>query len=104
MTDLDKRFNLVDEATPLNEFLSAHYKRYNLKLEIRFSIYTISPFSFRGFAYFTIRDRLPVILTTIIDNLSRDKEILIAEYGEVKCLVGINQNTKFFFPRTAGTI
>lgn len=29
MSELDKKFNLVDETTPIGEFLSAHYKRFN---------------------------------------------------------------------------
>lgn len=40
-------------------------------------------FDFRGFAYTTIKDRLPVILTKVIDGLSRDKESITQEYGEV---------------------
>lgn len=27
MSELDKKFNLVDEATPVGEYLTAHYKR-----------------------------------------------------------------------------
>ncbi|GAB0090165.1 Protein-glutamate O-methyltransferase [Sergentomyia squamirostris] len=62
ITELDKKFNIVDEETPINEYLSAHYKR--------------------SFAHFTIKDRLPVIITKIIDSLSRDKEEIVAIYGE----------------------
>lgn len=38
---------------------------------------------YRSFAYKTIKDRLPVTLTHIIDQLARDKETLILEYGDV---------------------
>ncbi|XP_033337282.1 damage-control phosphatase ARMT1 isoform X2 [Megalopta genalis] len=36
----------------------------------------------RSFAYITIKDRLPVILTKIIDTLSRNKEDIAKLYGE----------------------
>lgn len=36
----------------------------------------------RSFAYITIKDRLPVILTKIIDTLSRNKESIAEKYGE----------------------
>ncbi|CAK9803850.1 Damage-control phosphatase ARMT1 [Anthophora quadrimaculata] len=36
----------------------------------------------RSFAYITIKDRLPVILTKIIDTLSRNKENIAEKYGE----------------------
>lgn len=36
----------------------------------------------RSFAYITIKDRLPVILTKIIDTLSRNKEDIAEKYGE----------------------
>ncbi|XP_049832556.1 damage-control phosphatase ARMT1-like [Schistocerca gregaria] len=37
----------------------------------------------RSFAYATVKDRLPVILTQVIDHLVRDKEEIIKEHGEV---------------------
>lgn len=40
--------------------------------------------SYRSFAYITIKDRLPVILTKIIDTLCRNKENIAEIYGEVK--------------------
>lgn len=43
-----------------------------------------SSVSYRSFAYITIKDRLPVILTKIIDTLSRNKENIAEIYGEVK--------------------
>lgn len=41
-------------------------------------------FFYRSFAYVTLKDRLPVILTKIIDTFSRNKENIIEKYGEVK--------------------
>lgn len=79
---MDKKFNLVDESTPIGEFLSAHYKRCNHYLWIRMENVELS-LSFRSFAHFTIKERLPVILTRILDGLSRAKEQLVAERGEV---------------------
>lgn len=37
---------------------------------------------FRSFAYFTISERLPKILTAVIDQLSKDKDEIINNYGE----------------------
>lgn len=47
----------------------------------------------KSFAYLTIKDRLPVIITKIIDNLSRNKESIIKRYGqnsaeELKQIIG----------------
>ncbi|OAD53528.1 Venom protein 2 [Eufriesea mexicana] len=36
----------------------------------------------RSFAYITIKDRLPIILTKIIDTLSRNKEDIAQKYGK----------------------
>lgn len=39
---------------------------------------------FRGFAFKTINQRLPVILTKIIDQLSRDKKEISESYNVVR--------------------
>uniref|UniRef100_A0A6B2EKQ7 Sugar phosphate phosphatase n=1 Tax=Phlebotomus kandelakii TaxID=1109342 RepID=A0A6B2EKQ7_9DIPT len=62
ISELDKKFNIIDGETPTNHHLTAHFKR--------------------SFAHFTVKDRLPVILTRIIDGLSREKEAIILAYGE----------------------
>uniref|UniRef100_A0A673H5L6 Uncharacterized protein n=1 Tax=Sinocyclocheilus rhinocerous TaxID=307959 RepID=A0A673H5L6_9TELE len=36
----------------------------------------------RSFAYLTVRDRLPTILTKVIDTLHRNKDNFFKEYGE----------------------
>ncbi|KOC60655.1 UPF0364 protein C6orf211 like protein [Habropoda laboriosa] len=54
--------DLQDIQTPFGVPLSGIYKR---------------------FAYITIKDRLPVILTKIIDTLSRNKENIADKYGEL---------------------
>lgn len=38
---------------------------------------------YSSFAYVTIRDRLPVILTKVVDGLHRDRHELVRDYGEV---------------------
>ncbi|XP_015431850.1 PREDICTED: protein-glutamate O-methyltransferase-like [Dufourea novaeangliae] len=53
----------------------------------------------RSFAYITIKDRLPVILTKIIDTLSRNKENITHIYGEnaaeeIKQIVGFISKLK----------
>lgn len=37
----------------------------------------------RSFAYLTIRDRLPTILTKVIDTIHRNKNKFFEEYGKV---------------------
>lgn len=39
--------------------------------------------SFRSFAFYTVKSRLPIILTNIIDNLVRNKSQIIEKFGEV---------------------
>ncbi|GLH05280.1 Putative protein-glutamate O-methyltransferase [Gryllus bimaculatus] len=62
-----------DIGTPLNVQLCAKYKR--------------------SFAYVTMKDRLPIILTQVIDHMSREKENIVNEYGkealeELKIAIG----------------
>ncbi|KAK3917379.1 Damage-control phosphatase ARMT1 [Frankliniella fusca] len=52
----------IDAITPWNEPLSAKY--------------------IRSFAYHTVRNRLPVTLTQVIDHLSRNKEDIAQSHGE----------------------
>ncbi|XP_043482522.1 damage-control phosphatase ARMT1-like [Leptopilina heterotoma] len=65
--------DLEDIKTPIGVPLSGKYKR--------------------SFGYETIKDRLPVIVTRIIDTMSRDKEEMISKYGdgtaeEIKHIIG----------------
>ncbi|XP_076295735.1 damage-control phosphatase ARMT1 isoform X2 [Lasioglossum baleicum] len=53
----------------------------------------------RSFAYITIKDRLPVILTKIVDTLSRNKEDIANLYGEnvseeIKQIIGFISKLK----------
>ncbi|EAA07056.3 AGAP010723-PA, partial [Anopheles gambiae str. PEST] len=41
----------------------------------------LNPYPSRGFGYYTMRERLPVILTQVIDQLSKDKEQIVANFG-----------------------
>lgn len=41
----------------------------------------------RSFAYYTIRERLPVILTQVIDQLSRDKDEIAAKYDDAEVCI-----------------
>lgn len=38
---------------------------------------------YRSFAYVTVRDRLPVTITKVIDHLVRDKEQIVKTFGQV---------------------
>ncbi|XP_014237147.1 protein-glutamate O-methyltransferase-like isoform X1 [Trichogramma pretiosum] len=64
---------LEDIEPPINKFLRGKYKR--------------------SFAHKTIKDRLPVILTKVVDNLSRNKDAIVQEKGaeatqEIKTVIG----------------
>lgn len=64
MTEYENaKYGIVDESTPVNSHLTAHFKK--------------------SFAYFTISERLPKILTGVIDQLSKDKDDIINNYGDV---------------------
>lgn len=70
----------MDSKTPLKVHLSAYYKR--------------------SFAFHTVKERLPVILTQIVDHLVRDKENIVQEYGqkareEIKSVVGEISKLKY---------
>lgn len=62
MSEFDSKYPIVDETTPSNVPLRGVYKR--------------------SFAYYTILQRLPVILTQVIDQLSRDKNELAIDMNE----------------------
>lgn len=38
----------------------------------------------RSFAYMTVKDRLPTILTKVIDTIHRNKNKFFEEHGEVR--------------------
>ena len=52
---------------------------------------------FRSYAFYTMSERVPVIITNIIDQLTREKEKIIEQYGEVsrhelkQCIGGISR-------------
>lgn len=52
---------LFDTKTPYNVKLTGIYKQ--------------------SFAHYTLKERLPVILTTVLDFLVREKDAIIKEYG-----------------------
>lgn len=56
MTEFDLKYQIVDSVTPINVPLSARFKK--------------------SFGYYTIKERLPVILTQIQDYLSKEKDVL----------------------------
>lgn len=41
----------------------------------------------RSFAYYTISERLPVILTQVVDQLSKDKDAIVADIGNEVMLI-----------------
>ncbi|XP_065085224.1 damage-control phosphatase ARMT1-like [Ochlerotatus camptorhynchus] len=62
MEEYQTKYNLIDDKPPHNVPLKAQYKQ--------------------GFAYYTMKERLPVILTQVIDQLSKDKEEVVQHFGE----------------------
>ncbi|KAG4075606.1 hypothetical protein HA402_003431 [Bradysia odoriphaga] len=56
MTEFDLKYQIVDSVTPINVPLSGRFKK--------------------SFGYYTIKERLPVILTQIQDYLSKEKDVL----------------------------
>ncbi|XP_043646257.1 damage-control phosphatase ARMT1 [Drosophila teissieri] len=84
-TEFDAKYQIVNLQTPLNAFMSGHYKQ--------------------SFAFFTLRSRLPVILTNVIDTLTRDKTELVAQFAshefsqaareELKIIIGLISRLKY---------
>ncbi|KAK4873328.1 hypothetical protein RN001_015357 [Aquatica leii] len=71
---------VMDITTPRNAFLSAFYKR--------------------SFAYYTVKERLPKILTQAVDLLARNKDKVVEEYGlgakeELKSVIGEISKLKY---------
>lgn len=71
---------IMDMITPRNASLSAYYKR--------------------SFAYFTVKERLPRILTQTLDILVRNKDVIGNEYGkeakeELKTVIGDISKLKY---------
>uniref|UniRef100_A0A182PRM2 Sugar phosphate phosphatase n=1 Tax=Anopheles epiroticus TaxID=199890 RepID=A0A182PRM2_9DIPT len=81
MTDLTTKYNLIDDKPPFNVPLKGQYKQ--------------------GFGYYTMRERLPIILTQVIDQLSKDKEQIVANFGgetardELKSAIGEISKLKY---------
>ncbi|XP_035893235.1 damage-control phosphatase ARMT1-like [Anopheles stephensi] len=80
-TDLTTKYNIIDEKPPFNAPLKGQYKQ--------------------GFGYYTMRERLPVILTQVIDQLSKDKEQIVENFGgetareELKAAIGEISKLKY---------
>uniref|UniRef100_A0A1B0AP35 Uncharacterized protein n=1 Tax=Glossina palpalis gambiensis TaxID=67801 RepID=A0A1B0AP35_9MUSC len=73
--DFRDRFDIIDTNTPRHALLSGRYKK--------------------SFAYIFLRDRMPVILTQIIDDLLKDKDEIVRRFGEtlpVYCSDTLNFN------------
>ncbi|XP_058129445.1 damage-control phosphatase ARMT1-like [Anopheles ziemanni] len=81
MSELTTKYNIIDEKPPFNAPLKAQYKL--------------------GFGYYTMRERLPVILTQVIDQLSKDKEQIAENFGgettrdELKAAIGEISKLKY---------
>ncbi|KAH8253914.1 hypothetical protein KR032_007572 [Drosophila birchii] len=84
-TAFDAKYNIVDLQTPQNAFMSGQYKR--------------------SFAYHSLRNRLPVVLTNVIDTMTREKAELVALYAsndfeqaardELKTIIGLISQLKY---------
>uniref|UniRef100_A0A1I8PET3 Sugar phosphate phosphatase n=2 Tax=Stomoxys calcitrans TaxID=35570 RepID=A0A1I8PET3_STOCA len=80
-SDFERKYDILDVATPRHTILSGRYKR--------------------SFAYYTLRERLPVILTNIIDSLTKEKDEIAEKYEgektreEIKTVVGHISKLKY---------
>ncbi|KRF79767.1 damage-control phosphatase ARMT1 isoform X2 [Drosophila virilis] len=79
-SEFDAKYNIVDIQTPLNAFMSGQFKR--------------------SYAYFNLRNLLPVVLTKVIDSLTKDKGELVAQFGEnareeLKIIIGLISRLKY---------
>ncbi|XP_053679891.1 damage-control phosphatase ARMT1-like [Anopheles nili] len=81
MTELTTKYNIIDEKPPFNAPLKGQYKQ--------------------GFGYYTMRERLPVILTQVIDQLAKDKDQIAENFGgdpvreELKSAIGEISKLKY---------
>lgn len=79
-------YRVVDTPTPRYVMFSGRFKRFEKGLLIIYYIF-IACFIFflycRSNAYREVQEHLPVMVTQIIDNLSRNKEAIVKKYGEV---------------------
>lgn len=57
-------------------------------------------FIWRSFAYYTIQERLPIILTKVIDYLSREKESIAEQYNGDVCMKMYDNNNNNFQANT----
>ncbi|EDW61091.1 damage-control phosphatase ARMT1 isoform X1 [Drosophila virilis] len=84
-SEFDAKYNIVDIQTPLNAFMSGQFKR--------------------SYAYFNLRNLLPVVLTKVIDSLTKDKGELVAQFAptqfvqnareELKIIIGLISRLKY---------
>lgn len=101
MSELDRKYDVLDETTPPNAPLSAKYKRYThfhsfffkwLSILFIYFIFFVNslnewmwcvfPSKPRSFAYYTIQERLPIILTKVVDQTTRDKDEIAELFNE----------------------
>ncbi|XP_067626957.1 damage-control phosphatase ARMT1-like isoform X2 [Eurosta solidaginis] len=80
VAEFDAKYGILDLNTPPNTLMCGIYKQ--------------------SFAYYTLRSRLPVTLTTIINNITRDKDDLVLEFGEksreeIKNIIGLISKLKY---------
>ncbi|XP_011184626.1 damage-control phosphatase ARMT1-like [Zeugodacus cucurbitae] len=79
-TEFDAKYGILDLNTPPRSPMCGQYKQ--------------------SFAYYTLRSRLPVTLTSIIDSITKYKDELITEYGEdsreeIKNIIGSISKLKY---------
>ncbi|CAD7013066.1 protein-glutamate O-methyltransferase [Ceratitis capitata] len=79
-TEFDAKYGILDKNTPPRSLMCGRYKQ--------------------SFAYYTLRSRLPITLTSIIDSITKDKDDLLSEYGEgsreeIKNIIGSISKLKY---------
>ena len=55
----------------------------------------------RTFAYLTLKDRMPLILTQVIDTVNREEKVTAREHGQVSLQIQLSRLLPYVFSKRA---